>query len=183
MEGKLQTIAAKQLATTKMHDGHFPEGASMLLASVTPTTGNTFTIVSATSVTHTFAGLANNSVVTFNGRNLRVNYSASAVTLTDVTRILTSAQVRLLYPWSFVRQSNGFVQATFTLVNLTNTTLLGPIKLFFPKLPAGVTVVTSTSLASLGAKQSGRISVVFKNPSNAYLGSLPFLFPALVTQG
>ena len=46
--------------------------------------GNVFTIVSATSVSNTFNGLANNAVVPFNGRLLRVNYTATTVTLTDV---------------------------------------------------------------------------------------------------
>ncbi|HEX5102522.1 MAG TPA: SdrD B-like domain-containing protein, partial [Pirellulaceae bacterium] len=47
-------------------------------------TGNVFTIVSATSVTGIFNGLPDGSHVIFNGRVLRVNYSATTVTLSDI---------------------------------------------------------------------------------------------------
>ncbi|MGD9856654.1 MAG: tandem-95 repeat protein [Planctomycetaceae bacterium] len=43
-----------------------------------------FTIVSATNVAGTFNGLPENSFVLFNGRALRVNYTATTATLTDV---------------------------------------------------------------------------------------------------
>lgn len=46
-------------------------------------TGNVFTIVSATSVSGTFNDLPENAVAPFNGRSLRVNYTATTVTLTD----------------------------------------------------------------------------------------------------
>ncbi len=60
-------------------------GVNLVLSgSLTPTAGSVFTIVTATSVTGTFNGLANNAIVTLNGQSMRVNYTSTAVTLTDV---------------------------------------------------------------------------------------------------
>ena len=58
--------------------------------SFTSTTGNSFTIVEGTSVTGTFAGLANNATINSNGRILRINYTATTVTLTDVGAVPVS---------------------------------------------------------------------------------------------
>ena len=57
----------------------------VLSGAFVPSSGNVFTIVSATSVSGKFKGLANNATLVFNGRTLRVNYAATAVTLTDIT--------------------------------------------------------------------------------------------------
>ena len=53
-----------------------------LSGTYTPVIGNTFTIVSASSITGTFDGLAENATVNFNGKKLRINYTSTAVTLT-----------------------------------------------------------------------------------------------------
>jgi hypothetical protein len=50
----------------------------------TPVDGDVFTIVSATSITGTFNGLADKTVITFNNQKLRIDYTATAVTLTSV---------------------------------------------------------------------------------------------------
>ena len=57
----------------------------VLSGAFVPSSGNVFTIVSATSVSGKFKGLANNATLVFNGRTLRINYTATAVTLTDIT--------------------------------------------------------------------------------------------------
>ncbi|MDG4549954.1 MAG: IPTL-CTERM sorting domain-containing protein [Candidatus Contendobacter sp.] len=62
-------------------------GVDLLLppSSFFPAAGDVFTIVSANSVSGTFNGLANGSTLVFNGRTLQIDYSATTVTLTDVT--------------------------------------------------------------------------------------------------
>src|SRR5262249_52249313 len=97
--------------------------------------------------------------------------------------ILSSGQAKVLYPLSFVSLGGGKVQGTFTIANPSGSKINGPIPLVFPKLPNGVTVVSATSLASLANQQAGRITVVFRNPLNAYLGNLQFYFPAVVQAG
>jgi hypothetical protein len=62
-----------------------------LSGSYTPVGGDVFTIVSATNLSGTFAGLADGSEILFNGRRLVVAYSASSVTLTDPSPVITGA--------------------------------------------------------------------------------------------
>ena len=57
--------------------------------STTPPDGTVFTIISAASVTGTFAGLANGATVTANGVTFRINYTANTVTLTKLTGTAT----------------------------------------------------------------------------------------------
>jgi hypothetical protein len=54
-----------------------------LSGGFTSSSGDVFTIVSAPSVSGTFNGLPENAIVPLNGRSLRVNYTATTVTLTD----------------------------------------------------------------------------------------------------
>jgi hypothetical protein len=57
-------------------------GANLLLTGpYVPVIGNVFTVVSGTSVTGTFAGLADGALVPFNGKQLTVHYTATGVTL------------------------------------------------------------------------------------------------------
>ncbi len=51
-----------------------------------PTAGDTFTVVSGTSVTGTFSGLADGAIVPVNGVNMRVQYSPTDVTLMVTNR-------------------------------------------------------------------------------------------------
>ncbi len=60
-------------------------GVDLVLTGPFVPAGNTFTIVSASSVTGAFNGLANGSTFLFNGRMLQIDYTATTVTLTDVT--------------------------------------------------------------------------------------------------
>lgn len=64
----------------------------LLTGGYVPNTGEVFTIVSATSVTGTFNGYVNNSVITLNGKTLRVNYTATSVTLTTIGVPTANAQ-------------------------------------------------------------------------------------------
>lgn len=59
----------------------------LTIASLIPSAGRSFTILSATtSITGTFTGKADGSVFSVNGNRLRINYNATTVTLTSLTR-------------------------------------------------------------------------------------------------
>ena len=59
-------------------------GATLNLAGgFTSAAGNLFTIVRAASVTGTFDGLAQDAIIPFNGRSLKVSYTPTTVTLMD----------------------------------------------------------------------------------------------------
>ncbi|MCY2936663.1 MAG: hypothetical protein NT172_21180, partial [Planctomycetota bacterium] len=60
-----------------------------LSGSYTPVSGNIFTIVNASNLTGTFTGLANGSTTTFKTRTLIVNYTPTAVTLTEPSPLVT----------------------------------------------------------------------------------------------
>jgi autotransporter-associated beta strand protein len=62
-------------------------GATLSVNVLSSAPGNAYVIVSSTSggISGTFNGLANNATFTSGGRTLQVNYSATVVTLTDVT--------------------------------------------------------------------------------------------------
>jgi autotransporter-associated beta strand protein len=60
-------------------------------SSVTPADGTVFTILNAGSVSGTFNGLADNTVVTVGGIQYRINYTSTAVTLTKVAGALTGS--------------------------------------------------------------------------------------------
>jgi Ca2+-binding RTX toxin-like protein len=61
-------------------------GANLVLTgSFTPAFGDTFVIVSATSIAGEFSSHADGSTFNFNGRTMRINYTATGVTLTDAT--------------------------------------------------------------------------------------------------
>ncbi len=62
-----------------------------LSGAYVPVQGDVFTIVSATSRTGLFAGLADNAEVTFNGKRLRVNYTSTTVTLTTLAGDIVTA--------------------------------------------------------------------------------------------
>jgi len=71
-------------------------GAVALNGTLTPivtmptVAGNVLTIITAGSVTGIFTGLADNATFVANGRTYRINYTATTVTLTDVTPIIVS---------------------------------------------------------------------------------------------
>lgn len=56
-----------------------------------PALGNTFTILQAGSVSGTFNGLPNNATFTVGGVTYRINYTATAVTLTVVNATVAAA--------------------------------------------------------------------------------------------
>ncbi len=57
----------------------------ILTGSFIPAFGDTFVIVSATSVTGEFSSHADGTTFSFNGRTMRIDYTATDVTLTDAT--------------------------------------------------------------------------------------------------
>ena len=61
-----------------------------LSGSYTPVAGDVFTIVNASSLTGTFTGLANGSSITYKNRTLIVNYTSTAVTLTEPSPKVTN---------------------------------------------------------------------------------------------
>jgi hypothetical protein len=54
----------------------------VLSGSFVPTAGQVFYLAAGRSLTGTFNGLANGSTVTFNGKTLRINYTATAAIAT-----------------------------------------------------------------------------------------------------
>lgn len=60
-----------------------------LSGSYTPVSGNIFTIVNASNLTGTFTGLADGSTMTFKTRTLILNYTPTAVTLTEPSPLVT----------------------------------------------------------------------------------------------
>ncbi len=83
-----------------------------LTGAYTPVAGDVFTIVSAPGgLSGTFNSLANGSTVSFNGRSLLVNYSATTVTLTDPAPVVTTAPSSLTITYgntaSFTAAASG----------------------------------------------------------------------------
>ena len=63
---------------------------NLTFTNPSPVIGDVYTIVSATTaVNGTFSGLANNASIVIGGRVLRINYTATTVTLTDVQGTFT----------------------------------------------------------------------------------------------
>ena len=86
-----------------------------LSGAYVPASAEVFTIVTGASVTGTFSGLPNNSTIVFNGRTLRLNYSATEVTLTTLPTVVLS-----------VSTSSG-TEAGSTVITVTATTD-GPVR-------------------------------------------------------
>ncbi|MFO0879978.1 MAG: choice-of-anchor Q domain-containing protein [Gemmataceae bacterium] len=95
-----------------------------------------------------------------------------------------SSLVRVLYPRLYSPLGNGQFQGVFTLVNVSSKPITGPIKLTFPHLPPGVSVVSATTLPSLRPGQGGLVRVIFRNPLRQYLGllQLPQFAPVVLGQ-
>jgi hypothetical protein len=66
-------------------------GVNLILSGVyAPVTGNSFTIVSANTVTNKFNGLNEGAIVSLNGKYLAVHYTATSVVLTAVSAPIVS---------------------------------------------------------------------------------------------
>lgn len=100
------------------------------------------------------------------------------------TGSLRSFQVPAYNPLRFVyTPTTKIFSGTFTVANVNNITLAGPIYMIFKKLPPGVTLVNATGttpsgykyiklpVASLKPFTSVRVVVKLKNPLNANLGT------------
>jgi hypothetical protein len=109
-------------------------GVTLLLTGVyVPLPGDTFTIVSATSRTGTFAGLHDGATVTFNGVVMFVHYTATAVVLVDKanpTISTTASETSNVVGTAVLSESvtvsggsNPTGTVTFTLTQPDNTTI------------------------------------------------------------
>jgi hypothetical protein len=96
-------------------------GATLVLTgNYQPLPGNTFTIVSATSVTGTFANLpASGSTITFNGVQLAVTYTATTVILSTVVRALPVSQLVVSNVSPATVTAGGAVTLTLTAEDST----------------------------------------------------------------
>jgi hypothetical protein len=85
------TTACTQYDRTTVTGAAVLGNASLnIVSTVTPADGTVFTILTATSVSGTFNGLADGAVVTVSGVSYRINYTATAVTLTKLSGTLAS---------------------------------------------------------------------------------------------
>ena len=98
---------ADELTNAAAAGGIFLGGATLNLNVVSSAVGDAFTVVQSTAggITGTFAGLMNNSLLSTGGHILRVNYSTTAVTLTDVPAVATSLK--------FLQQPSDTTAGTF----------------------------------------------------------------------
>ncbi len=142
--------SSNQLLETSGTSVNLGSLTSLAVTQTTPTTnGQVFTIIAgASSIIGTFAGLANNATFTNNGRTYEINYNATSITLTDVTR------QRPVLHWI------GNADATGNLWNLASNWLEDTVPvsgddLVFDTTTAGFSATptastpTTTSLASL----------------------------------
>jgi hypothetical protein len=127
-------------------------GVDLLLSgSFISSVGNAFTIVSATSINGTFNGLAQNATMSFNGRTLRINYTPTSVTLTDVV-LAPPTNTAYLDPAT----GNLLVFGTEGRDNITvNTTIPSMISVMIN----GTTVVTSPFNMTAAPYTNGRVVV------------------------
>jgi autotransporter-associated beta strand protein len=82
-------------------------GGTLTVASIVNSVATkVYTIIGATTVSNTFNGLANNALITASGRSLKINYTGTTVTLTDMGG----------YSWFLKQDRNGL----YNTMQLTN---------------------------------------------------------------
>src|SRR5262249_7142819 len=108
--------------------------------------------------------------------------SASVSGVIPKPAVNVTSQVRLLWPASYVNLGSHKFRGVFNVRNNSTQTLKN-VELSWPKLPAGVSIFSSTKIASLAPGASATISVVFLDLSAYPLGNLKFYFPAQVLAG
>lgn len=85
-----ETTGYRQLRVTGTSSTVALSDASLVLSGdYTPVTGDVFTIVSAIALTGTFNDQADGSTISYKGKTLRVNYTATSVTLTCINNAIT----------------------------------------------------------------------------------------------
>ena len=126
--------------------------------------GTTFDIVVGSSVSGTFANAANGSILTVDNRKLQVDYSATTVTLTDVTN--PPPPLNNPPTVSAVNPASGPV-AGGTSVTITGTNLTGAALVHFGTSAAtSLTVVSGTEItATSPAGSAGTVDVTVTTPS------------------
>jgi autotransporter passenger strand-loop-strand repeat protein len=83
---------------------------------------------------------------------------------TGGTRNITSL-VKVSPPSSVNSLGGGLFLVSFTITNTSAQSILGPIRLSFPNLPAGVSVLATTSIAGLAPGQSDQLTLEFLDTS------------------
>src|SRR5262249_18001970 len=117
----------------------------VLTGAYVPANGDVFTIVSATSRTGLFTGLAENALVTFNGKQLRVNYTGTTVTLTALGDAPPADTADLQVTKSDAPDPVLVGQnVTYTVTVLNNGPAAAANVVLTDTLPAGVTFVSAT---------------------------------------
>ncbi len=128
--------------------------------------GTVFKIVSAGSISGTFANAAQNAVLTAGGRQLQIGYSSNAVTLTDVTNAQSPPPPPTGPTVSAISPAAGST-AGGTAVTITGTGLTGATAVAFGSTPAAsFKVVSDTEITAVSpAGISGPVDVEVTTPS------------------
>ena len=99
----------------------------VLSGSYVPAPGNTFTLVSATSLTNTFNNLPDGTQIPFNGRMLTIHYTATSVTLSIASTAPTLSSVSI----NAVNPETGLADAAYAAQRSRVTSVLvnfaGPV--------------------------------------------------------
>jgi hypothetical protein len=104
---------------------------------------------------------------------LKVSYSAPAPN----TPANVTIETRVTAPSNFAPLGGGLYLGTFTVTNTSTQTIGGSITLSFPNLPAGVTVVATSSIAGLAPGQGASITLEFSDTSAYNLNNLFSAYP------
>jgi hypothetical protein len=133
-------------------------GATLSLSgSYTPLNGEVFTIVSATSVTGTFTGLAEGAHVAFNGKSLIIHYTSTAVTLTAVPPVPVTSTFTGTGNWNqSARWNNGIPGAIDHAVITGNLTITGAVTVASLTVENGASILGNENLTVTDSTQAKR---------------------------
>ena len=164
------TFNIRQAGSHHLTATGYPAAITFSTASALPA-GVTLSASGLLSGTPTVSGTFAIAVVASNG----VTPNATRTfTLTVQPQTLPASQVFAIAPLLYWPLGGGRFQGTFTLINLTKTTITGPVTVALTNLPKGVSVVSTTTVASLKPGQIAQVKVVFDNPQWRFLGFLGF---------
>jgi sugar lactone lactonase YvrE len=150
----------------------------VLRGDYTPSAGDVLIIVSATHVTGTFSGLANGSTTVFNGRLLRIGYTATTVTLTGFSGTAITSFTLGLQTGSATYGTATSLTFAITVATTTQGSNPPNVNLAVSGLPSGVDYALSkTSLPSSGG------TVTLTMTTHATTGGGIFAFTVTATAG